>query len=72
MTRGRIRTVRREGVWVNEFSSGGLISSHRTKDEAAAFGAELAEREGLEHVVHNADGTVGASTSYGGPDRAPG
>lgn len=43
---------------MNELASGERISTHRTKDEAVAVGAELAEREGIDHLVQCTDGTL--------------
>jgi hypothetical protein len=60
----RVHTVRREGVWTNEVEGEGTRSRHRTKDEAAAAGQELALTLGAEHVIHNVDGSVGARTRY--------
>jgi hypothetical protein len=67
----RVRTVRREGVWVNEIESEGETSRHRTKDEAAAVGREIAHALGVEHVVHNHDGSVGSRTNYGSEGAQP-
>jgi Uncharacterized protein conserved in bacteria (DUF2188) len=62
---GRVRTVRREGVWTNEIE-GRTASRHRTKDEASAVGREIALDLGAEHVVHNIDGSIRSRTSYPG------
>jgi len=63
----QIHTIRREGVWVNEVHGEGKVPGrHRTKDEAADTGHEIAAAIGAEHVVHNIDGSIAAR---GNPDR---
>ena len=69
---GRVRTVRREGVWTNEIEGEGTASRHRTKDEASAVGREIALALGAEHVVHNIDGSVRSRTIYRGGDTRAG
>lgn len=65
MARGWIHTVHKDGVWVNEAEGEGPLSQHRTKDEAAEAGRELARRRRTEHVIHSMDGTIGYRNSYG-------
>jgi hypothetical protein len=71
LARGAVHTVRRDGVWVNEVVGDGVASIHRTKDEAAAAGRELAMRRQMEHLVHNMDGTIGYRNSYGNDPYPP-
>jgi Uncharacterized protein conserved in bacteria (DUF2188) len=61
----RVLTIRRDGIWTNEIEAEGTVSRHRTKDEAAAVGREIALAVGAEHVIHNMDGSVGSRTWAG-------
>ncbi len=66
MKRMEIHTVpNREGSgWVN-MMEGEVVSRHIRKDTAMARGRTLARRDHAEHVIHNKDGRIGESNSYG-------
>jgi hypothetical protein len=57
--------------WVNE--TGGAIVGvvHATKGIAVHRGRELAIQQRVEHVIHNADGTIGEKNSYGNDNFPP-
>lgn len=42
-----------------------------SKSQAQAAGRKTAMRERVEHLVHNADGSVGQRNSYGGDPHPP-
>jgi hypothetical protein len=70
LTAGDLHTVHRDGRWFNEVEGGERASSsHDTKEEAVERGRELARERGVEHHIHNVDGTIGDRRSYG-PDPA--
>ncbi|WP_123042092.1 DUF2188 domain-containing protein [Cohnella candidum] len=54
----------REGGWDNK-QGGKTIHHEDTKSEAAAAGREAAKRDRTEHVIHNRDGRISGSDSYG-------
>jgi hypothetical protein len=50
---------------------GRVVSRHRKKATATAAGRRLAKTESTEHRVHNMDGRIGRSNSYGGDPNPP-
>lgn len=56
--------------WLN-VSDGRTMSSHRTKETAVSRGRKLARQEKAEHVIHNRDGRIARSNSYGGDPFPP-
>lgn len=53
-----------EGGWDNK-KDGRTISHYDLKREAVDAGRERAKRDQAEHVVHNKDGRISGSNSYG-------
>jgi hypothetical protein len=60
-----VRTVRVEADWINLLDDGTLLSRYEDKSEAVRAGREAAERLGVEHVVHNEEGSVAGRNDYG-------
>lgn len=56
--------------WANK-SGGKVTSSHRTKANAIAAGRRQAKAAGTEHRIHNRNGQIGRSNSYGGDPNPP-
>lgn len=46
-------------------------SNHDTKNEAVNKGRDLAKNEGSEHKIHNQDGKISQSNSYGNDPYPP-
>lgn len=68
MSGDSIHTVYRSatGNWANEAGSRGYVRSvHATKEEAVRHGRALALADQANHVIHNRDGTISTSRSYG-------
>lgn len=69
-----IETYYEDGTWKNKregsdraFGTGG------TKEEAVKAGREAAQKDGVEHVIKNLDGTISEKNSYGNdPRNVPG
>ncbi|WP_433943051.1 DUF2188 domain-containing protein [Paenibacillus sp. SN-8-1] len=53
-----------DGGWDNQ-QDGEKISHHRTKAEAEERGREEAKKVETEHKIHNMDGKISESNSYG-------
>ncbi|MVP02018.1 DUF2188 domain-containing protein [Paenibacillus lutrae] len=53
-----------QGGWDNQ-KDGEKISHHDKKEEAQARGREEAKRDETEHKIHNRDGKIAESNSYG-------
>lgn len=65
MATGDVHTVYEDGVWKNKVEGGQRASNAGgTKAERQAFGRDMAVERGVEHVVHNQDGTIGARNTY--------
>jgi [ribosomal protein S5]-alanine N-acetyltransferase len=61
-----IHTVPTEDGWANRREGGKRASStHDTKAEAQAAGRAAAKKDGVEHLIHKKDGTIGDRNSYG-------
>jgi hypothetical protein len=71
---GEVHTVYRDGQWRNELGGGpDLGGTHATKEQAVSAGRDEARQRGVEHVIHNQDGTIGEKNSYGNdPSSVPG
>jgi hypothetical protein len=65
MATGDIHTVKRGDHWVNK-AEGNQRSTNSapTKVEAQALGRELAIDRGVEHLIHNENGEIGARNTY--------
>jgi len=71
---GEVHTVYRDGQWRNELGGGpDLGGTHATEEQAVSAGRDEARQRGVEHVIHNQDGTIGEKNSYGNdPSSVPG
>lgn len=67
-----IHTVPTEDGWANRRAGGARASSlHTTKAEAQAAGKAVAKSDGVEHLIHKKDGTIGERNSYGNDPHPP-
>ncbi len=65
-TRRTFHTVPTDDGWANRREGAQRASStHATKAEAQAAGRTAAKRDGVEHLIHKRDGTIGNRNSYG-------
>jgi Uncharacterized protein conserved in bacteria (DUF2188) len=69
-TRKSVHTVPRGKGWAVK-SGGRTVSTHRKKATAQAAGRAAAKKRHAEHVIHNRNGRIGASNSYGGDSYPP-
>ena len=56
--------------WVNK-QGGKTISTHRKKTTAVEAGRRHARADKTEHRIHNRDGRIGRSNSYGNDPNPP-
>ena len=66
-TAAGIHTVFRSatGNWANQLASGEHVYGvYATKDECVRRGQRLASDAGVNHVIHDVDGTVSSVTPY--------
>lgn len=56
--------------WVNK-QDGKVVSNHRRKDTAQAAGRARARADRTEHRIHNLDGRIGRTNSYGNDPNPP-
>ena len=69
--KANVRTIPHEGGWANEREGAKRVAKiFATKAAAKAAGRPTAQREKVEHVILDRDGTVGERKSYGS-DPAP-
>jgi hypothetical protein len=67
-----IHTVPTEDGWANRREGAKRASStHATKAEAQAAGRAAAMKDGVEHLIHKKDGTIGNRNSYGNDPHPP-
>jgi len=67
-----IHTVPTEDGWANRREGGKRASTtHATKAEAQAAGRAAAKKDGVEHLIHKKDGTIGDRNSYGNDPHPP-
>lgn len=65
MAEGDIETYYEDGTWKNKVQgSSRAANTAPTKAEAQARGREMAKERGVEHVIKNQDGTIGARNTY--------
>jgi hypothetical protein len=65
VAKGDIHTVPRDDGWANEKEGADRASSlHDTKEQAVGAGRQQAKREGVEHLIHKKDGTIGERNTY--------
>lgn len=63
-------TPNSEGGWDNQ-KQGRKIDHHDTKEEAAKAGREEAKQDKVEHKIHNRNGEISESNSYGNDPYPP-
>jgi uncharacterized protein DUF2188 len=68
--RKAVHTVPKGNGWANK-AGGRTISNHRTKAAAQKAGRSAAKSRSAEHVIHNRNGQIGGSNSYGGDPFPP-
>lgn len=67
-----VHTVPTDDGWANRREGGKRASStHDTKAEAEAAGRMAAKKDGVEHLIHKKDGTIGERNSYGKDPHPP-
>lgn len=67
-----MHTVPTDEGWANRREGAERASSlHATKAEAQAAGREMAKKDGVEHLIHKKDGTIGERNSYGNDPYPP-
>lgn len=72
MAKRNIHTVPHEGGWANRRDRSERVSNTApTKDEAEKVGRDMARRDGVEHLIHRRDGTIGQRNSYGNDPHPP-
>lgn len=66
MTRKTVHTTTNAGGkgWVNKLG-GEVVSKHRTQENAAERGRQIAREHHTEHSIHRRNGTIGEKNSYG-------
>jgi hemerythrin-like domain-containing protein len=66
VSRRPVHTIPHQGGWANRREGASRVSKiFRTKRDAEAAGRKTAQRDGVEHVVHNRDGKLTERNSYG-------
>jgi len=61
-----IHTVRHQDGWaIRRESSEWVLSVFSTQQEAIRRGREIAQREGIEHLIHGRDGRIRERNTYG-------
>ncbi len=67
-----VHTVPTDDGWANRREGAERASStHDTKAEAEAAGRAAAKKDGVEHLIHKKDGTIGDRNSYGNDPHPP-
>ena len=65
MDHSDIETYFEDGQWKNKAqASERPSSSHGTKSDASRVGLEIARYRGVDHIIKNEDGTIGARNNY--------
>jgi hypothetical protein len=65
MAQGDIHTTYRDGRWVNSVEGGQRASNAwPNKEDAVAEGRNMAISRGVEHFIHNMDGTISGRNTY--------
>ena len=65
MAKGDIETYYEGGVWKNRPEGNQNASkTHATKAEAQAVGRDMAINRGVEHIIKNMNGEIGAKNTY--------
>jgi hypothetical protein len=72
MAKKNIHTVPHGDGWANRREGGERASNTApTKQKAEQAGRDMARRDGVEHLIHRKDGTIGERNSYGGDPFPP-
>ena len=73
MSKKRVHTVPLSGGgWGNKTEGASRVSKvFSTKAEATKAGRDSADRRGTEHVIHNKNGRISQSNSYGNDPHPP-
>ncbi len=67
-----VHTVPHGDGWANRREGSQRVSNtFSTKAEAQAAGRDMARRDGVEHIIHNKDGTISERNSYGNDPHPP-
>jgi predicted acyl esterase len=66
--RGRVHTILANGRWAVELEGYGAITRHSSFEEALVAGRERAQRSRTEHVIHDENGVITETLSYGDRD----
>ncbi len=67
-----VHTVPTDDGWANRREGAKrATSTHATKAEAQAAGRAAAMKDGVEHLIHKKDGTIGNRNSYGNDPHPP-
>lgn len=65
MAKGDIHTVPHDGGWANRVEGGERVSNTAPiKSKAQSTGRDMARDRGVEHLIHNRDGTIGERNTY--------
>ena len=65
MADGDIHTVKHGNGWANRAEGNERVSNTApTKEQAQAAGRDMAIDRGVEHLIHNQDGTISARNTY--------
>ena len=70
MAKKPVHTVPTDSGWANK-QGGKTISNHRTKENAEDAGRRQAKRDETEHRIHNKNGQISNSNSYGKDPNPP-
>jgi ketosteroid isomerase-like protein len=66
VSKKNVHTVPHEGGWANRREGSDRVAKvYPTKDAAERAGRETAQRESVEHLIHNRDGRISERNSYG-------
>lgn len=63
-------TPNSKGGWDNQ-QDGKKTDHHDTKEQAQKAGREEAKKDKVEHIIHNRDGKISESNSYGNDPYPP-
>lgn len=72
MAGSSVHTVPHGDGWANRREGSQRVSNtSSTKAEAQAVGRDMAKNDGVEHLIHNKDGTISERNSYGNDPYPP-
>ena len=67
-----VHTVPHGDGWANELEGAGtILATFDTEAEAVTAGRDAAMASKVEHLIHNADGTISERNSYGNDPYPP-